>query len=228
MVVELQRDLREVGGVTTAAALLHPEVPLELAPGQVAGLSGIPGSGLTRIGLSLIAPYAASGHLAVLDVRGWVNPSAAWDLGIPADRFVVVRGGDVVSWGRIVAAMLTGLKGVYAEVPGGVRDSVLRNLAAKARAQRTPLVLRPIAGVLPNGLAHLRLDARSVDWEGVDGGHGALGGRRTRLLASGKAIRGREVLIEVEDYGASSIAPSGTHGLRVVPDVGAEATRRFA
>ena len=124
--------------------------------------------------------------------------------------------------------MLSGLKGVYAEVPKGVRDSVLRNLAAKARTQRTPLVLRPIGGEVPAGIAHLRLDAEAIDWEGVDDGHGVLTSRRARLRASGKATRGREVLIEVEDHGAASFPGSGAHDLRVVSDVGAEATRRFA
>ncbi len=201
---------------------------MELEPGQVAGLSGLPGSGLTRVGLSLIAPYASGGHLAVLDVRGWMNPSAAWDMGIPPDRLVVVRNTDIVNWGRIVAAMLTGLKGVYAEVPRGIRDSVLRNLAAKARTQRTPLVLRPVFGGLPRGIAHLRLDAHAIDWEGTDGGHGALAGRRALFTASGKATRGRDVVIEVEDHGATPIAGTGAHDLRVVSDLGAEATRRFA
>lgn len=228
MVVELQRELREIGGVATAAEMEPRTLSLDLAPGQVAGLSGMPGSGLTRIGLSLIAPYASAGHLAVLDVRGWMNPSAAWDMGIPSERFVVVRNHDIVTWGRIVSAMLSGLKGVYAEVPRGIRDSVLWNLAAKARTLRTPLVLRPVVGSLPRGIAHLRLDAQAIDWDGIEGGHGALMGRRTRLIASGKAIKGREVLIEVEDHGASSFAQSGTHDLRVVSDVGVEATRRLA
>lgn len=199
-----QRDFKQVDDL------------LSLAPGQVAGLSGIPGSGLTRIGLSLLAPYAVRGPVVYLDVRGWANPSAAWEMGIPHDRLVVVRSSDVVSWGRIVATLLDGARGVYAEVPTGLRDQALYKLAAKARARRTPLVLRPIAGKLPSGVAHLQLEAREVLWEGVEAGHGNLTKRRILLVASGKATRGMRQMIEVED--------DGTNDLRVVSHMGAKAS----
>lgn len=190
---------------------------LTLAPGQIAGLSGIPGSGLTRIGLSLLAPYAARGALVYLDVRGWASPLAAWEMGIPHDRLVVVRSSDIVSWRRIVANLLDGVRGVYAEVPTGMRDQALYKLAAKARTRRTPLVLRPITGKLPSGVAHLHLEAREVFWEGTEAGHGNLANRRVLLEASGKATRGMRRMIEVED--------DGTNDLRVVPHLGARTTR---
>jgi len=193
---------------------------LAIEPGQIAGLSGVPGSGLTRVGFSLLAPYASSGHVAYLDVRGWANPAAAWEVGISPERLVVVRTEDVVSWSRIVATLMSGMKGVYAEIPTGVRDVVLRKLAAKARATRTPLVLRPLDGVVPSGVAHLRLDARTITWEGVEAGHGQLTRRRALIDASGKSTRGMQRTIEVED--------DGTNDVRVVPGVGAEETRRFA
>lgn len=189
---------------------------LSLAPGQIAGLTGIPGSGLTRIGLSLLAPYAARGPLVYLDVRGWASPLAAWEMGIAHDRLVVVRCNDVVLWGRIVATLLDGVRGVYAEVPAGLRDQVLYKLAALVRTKRTPLVLRPVTGSLPSGVAHLNLEAREVLWEGTDAGHGYLTNRRTLLEASGKATRGMVRTIEVED--------NGTNDMRVVPHMGAQTT----
>lgn len=187
---------------------------LSLAPGQIAGLKGIPGSGLTRIGLSLLAPYAAHGPLAYLDVRGWASPLAAWEMGIPHDRLVIVRSSDLVAWGRIVAILLDGARGVYAEVPAGVRDQALYRLAAKARIKRTPLVLRPITGELPSGVAHLYLKAREVLWEGTEAGHGSLMFRRTLFEVSGKATGGMWRMIEVED--------DGTNDLRVVSHVGTQ------
>jgi hypothetical protein len=60
---------------------------LSLAPGQIAGLTGIPGSGLTRIGMSLLAPHAVHGPLVYLDVRGWASPMAAYG----SERPVVVQ-----------------------------------------------------------------------------------------------------------------------------------------
>ena len=170
--------------------------------------------------MSLLAPYAASGHVAYLDVRGWANPAAAWEMGIGPEQLVVVRVDDIVSWGRIVATLLSGVKGVYAEIPTGVRDVVLRKLAAKARTSRTPLVLRPVRGSLPSGIAQLRIEAKGISWEGTADGHGQLTRRRALLDASGKAIRGMQRMIEVED--------DGTNDLRVVPHMGADEARRLA
>jgi hypothetical protein len=216
VVVSLQRE----EGISLGSSRVDVDSILQLAPGQIAGLSGLPGSGLTRVGLSLIAPYASAGSVAYLDVRGWMNPAAAWELGIAPCRLVVVRNGDVVTWGKVLATLLSGVKGVYAEVPNGVREAVIRNLAAKARAKRTPLVLRPLSGVVPSGIAHLRLEARNVSWEGTDAGHGQLIRRRTVFEASGKSARGIQRTIEIED--------DGTNDLRVVPDLGIAATRRLA
>jgi hypothetical protein len=198
--------------------LEHTKDLLTIAPGQIAGLNGIPGSGLTRIGMLLLAPYAVRGPLVYLDVRGWANPMAAWEMGIEPERLVVVRNSDVASWGRIIATLLDGVRGVYAEVPVGMRDQVLYKLAALTRVKRTPLVLRPISGKLPSGVAHLNLEAREVVWEGTEAGHGNLTNRRTRLVASGKATRGMVRTIEVED--------DGTNDLRVVSHLGAQATGR--
>lgn len=217
MVVSLQRH--EDASIDVARIPV-PITTFILEPGQIAGLSGVPGSGMTRLGLSLLAPYAAMGPLAFLDVRGWVNPAMAWEMGIAPDRFVVVRSEEIVSWSRIVATLLSGVRGVYAEVPRGINDVVLRKLAAKARAHRTPLVLRPIQGSVPSGLAHLRLDARTIAWEGTENGHGSLMRSRAVLEASGKAMRGMPRMIEVED--------DGTNDLRVVPDLGIASTRRLA
>lgn len=191
-----------------------------LGPGQVAGLCGIPGSGLTRLGLALLAPYANKGSLACIDVRGWMSPPAAWEMGIEPEQLVVVRSGDIITWGRIVATLLDGVGGVYAEVPPGVKDAALRKLVAKARTQRTPLVLRPVVGELPSGIAHLHLKVREVAWFGTDAGHGRLRMRRTLLDASGKSTRGMERTIEVED--------DGTNNLRVVSHMGTQTSRRLA
>jgi hypothetical protein len=195
----------------------HAKDLLTLAPGQIAGLTGLPGSGLTRIGLSLIAPYAAKGPLVYLDVRGWASPMAAWEMGLDPGQLVVVRSSDVVSWSRIVASLLDGVRGVYAEVPTGLSDQALYKLAAKARTKRTPLVLRPVTGKLPSGVAHLNLEASEVIWKGTEAGHGNLTSRRTLLIASGKATKGMVRTIEVED--------DGTDDLRVVPHMGTQATR---
>lgn len=206
--------------VDVGTRVARAEESLILQPGQVAGLNGLPGTGMTRLGLAMLAPHAERGPVAILDVRGWINPTAAWEVGIDPDRVVVVRTDHLVRWGRIAATLLDGVAGVYAEVPPGVKGHILRKLSARARARRTPMVLRPVVGSVPSGVAQVTVGASSVEWSGVDSGHGLLLRRRTLLTARGHLTRGIEQTIEVED--------DGTHDLRVVPHLGAHQTRQLA
>lgn len=186
---------------------------LTLTPGKVVGLEGPPGCGLTRLGLAMLADVARRGPVAYVDVRGWLCPPAAWELGIAPERIVVIRCDDAVTWGRVVGGLLDGMHAVYAEVPRTVKEQHLRRLAATSRTRRTPLVLRPVRGELPTGVAHLRLSAREVVWEGTDEGFGRLRHRRLVVEASGKAMKGLVRIIEVEDH--------GTHAVRLVSGLGA-------
>jgi hypothetical protein len=194
--------------------------PLSLEPGKVVGLVGPPGLGLTRIGWSILAEPARDGPVVYLDVRGWVNPLAAWESGISPERLVVVRCSDRLLWPKTTAALLEGIRAVYAEVPVGIRESVLRRLAALARSRRSALLLRPLSGDLPNGVAYVRYQGREVDWAGPDAGHGRLIGRRLMLDASGKGMSGIERMIEVEDDGADVV--------RMVSRLAATPARRAA
>ncbi len=196
-----------------------PDV-LTLGPGQVAGLVGPPGFGLTRLGLRMLADHAGAGLVACLDVRGWLSPRAAWELGIDPERLVVVRCGDPVRWGQVAATLLDGMAALYAEVPGGVKDARLRTLGALARTRRIPLVLRPVRGDLPGGVTQLRLDAQQVEWEGTDAGHGRLEERRLVVTASGKATRGMAMRVEVRD--------DGTNAVRLVSRLGSAPVGRAA
>ncbi|MBS1196110.1 MAG: recA bacterial recombination protein [Actinobacteria bacterium] len=135
-----------------APAALPRPVPVA-EPGRVLGLVGPPGLGLTRLGLSLLADPARRGPVAVVDVRGWLCPPAAWEAGVPPERLVVVRCAEQGLWGRVTAALLEGLPAVYAEVPPGAAEVLLRRLGALARARRAALILRPLRGGLPSGLA---------------------------------------------------------------------------
>jgi hypothetical protein len=185
-----------------------PVAPFSIAlePGRVLGLIGGSGTGLTRFALSLLAGHP--GMVAVVDVRGWLCPVAAWEVGIAPDRLVVVRCPDRGDWPKVTASLIEGFPAVYAEVPAHPADADLRRLGALARARNAALILRPVSGDLPAGVLHLRLEAESVRWEGVDRGHGALLRRRLMLRASGKGARGIEQVVEVED--------DGSHAVRVV------------
>jgi hypothetical protein len=191
-----------------------------IEPGRVLGLVGPPGFGLTRLGLSLLAGPAREGMVAAVDVRGWLCPPAAWESGIPPERLVVVRCAERDLWGKVTAALLEGLPAVYAEVPQGAPDPVLRRLGALARARRTALILRPLRGGLPGGLAHLHLTGAGVSWEGADAGHGRITRRRLQVRAGGKGVGGMERVLELEDDGADAV--------RLVPGVAAAEAGRAA
>ena len=181
-----------------------------LLPGQVASLTGPPGYGLTRLGLAMLSEHV--GPVAYLDVRGWFNPLAAWEVGIDPDRLHIVRCNDILRWGRAAAALLEGVDAVFAEVPGGVKDAAIRKLGALARNRRTVLYLRPIQGRVPAGVAQLALESQAVTWEGADRGHGKIERRRSVVTASGKTMRGITRTIEMED--------DGSHTVRVVSGLG--------
>jgi len=209
MVVQMER--------LVAAAEIRPQQSpqpqqspgqLRLEPGRIVGLVGHPGFGLTRLGLAMLASHAGRSPIAYLDVRGWLSPVAAWELGVAPEQLVVVRCDDPVRWGRALTALLEGLGWIYAEIPRGVKDAQLRRIAGLVRSRRSSLILRPVQGDLPSGVDFLRLRAREVGWEGADGGHGRLHTRLLSFTASGKATRGMDRSIELED--------DGTHALRLV------------
>ncbi len=191
---------------------------LQLRPGHVTELVGIPGTGLTRLGLRLLAAPSQTTPVVALDTRGWISPAAAWETGVVPENLVVVRCDDAGVWPKVAAALLEGVRALYAEVPVGAREQDLRRLAALARARKVAVAMRPIGRGLPTGVAHLRLRALGVTWEGADHGHGRLGRRRLVLEASGKGASGMTQRFEVED--------EGTDVVRVVPDVVVGEARR--
>jgi hypothetical protein len=176
---------------------------LELEAGKVIELVGTPGFGLTRLGMGLLRNQP--GWVACIDVRGWLNPLALWEMGVAPERTVVVRCPDARRWPQVTAALVEGMQAVYAEIPAGVATPMLRRLGALARARSTSVVLRPLDGGLPAGITHLRLEAQEVAWEGVEQGRGRLRERRFTLAASGKGVGGIRHIFEVEDDGADTM-----------------------
>lgn len=191
---------------------------LSLRPGRVTELVGVPGTGLTRLGLRLLAAHSQVSPVVVLDTRGWISPEAAWETGVNPENLVIVRCDQLGIWPKVAAALLEGVRAIYAEVPVGAKDQDLRRLAALARARKVAVAMRPMGDGLPSGVAHLRLRALGVTWEGADQGHGRLKRRRLMLEASGKGAAGVSRRFEVEDEGSDVV--------RVVSDVVVGETRR--
>ncbi len=201
----LARELPPEGGAN---------VDLSVAPGRVLGLVGPAGSGLTTMGISLLAAATAGEPVAVLDAKGWFCPSIAWEAGIEPERLVVVRCPDRALWPRVAATLLEGFVAVYAEVPTHVADASLRRLGALARTRRAGVVLRAVRDDLPTGLLHLRVEGVAVRWDGARSGHGRLRRRAVTVRASGKGAGGMERYLEVED-GANAVPL--VSGLAVAP-----------
>lgn len=178
---------------------------LRAEPGRTIGLLGTAGGGLTRLGLSLLVDLSRRAPVAVVDVRGWISPIAAFEVGIYPEHLVFVRSRERLQWPQVVAALLEGLQAVYAEVPVGIPDAHLRRLAALARSRGGALLLRPLDGRLPSGVSHLSLQSEEVKWNGADAGHGCLRRRHLQMRAWGKGMGGIERLIEVEEDGENPL-----------------------
>ncbi len=204
------------GFVADITASLPPQYTreegfLHLQPGRITELIGVPGTGLTRLGLKLLAEPSRVAPVVALDTRGWISPEAAWETGVLAERLIIVRCDDLILWPKVTAALLEGVRAVYAEVPARIKDHDLRRLTALARARKVAVVMRSMGNGLPTGIAHLRLRALGVTWEGANRGHGKLKKRRLMLEASGRGAAGITRRFEVED--------EGTDAVRVVSDV---------
>jgi hypothetical protein len=191
---------------------------LTLQPGRIVEMVGDPGTGLTRLGLRLLADHSRVAPVVAIDTRGWISPEAAWETGVIPERLIVVRCPDPVLWPKVAAALLEGVRALYVEVPARVRDQDIRRLAALARARRAAVAMRSMGNGLPGGVAHLRLRAIGVTWEGADRGHGRLKRRRLVMEASGKGVAGIPRIVEVED--------EGTDVMRLVSDVVVDQARR--
>jgi hypothetical protein len=191
---------------------------LTLQPGRIVELSGVPGMGLTRLGYRMMAERSQVAPVVALDVRGWMSPAAAWETGVQERHLVIVRCPDARLWPQVAAALCEGVSAMYAEVPAGVREQDLRRLAALIRARQVRVVLRPMQGGLPAGVAHLRMRAEGVIWDGPDRGHGRLANRRLVIEISGKGAAGITRRIEVEDTGENAV--------RVVSGLAAPSTGR--
>lgn len=207
-------------GPITQISPAEPATLLSLQPGRVVELAGPAGMGLTRLGLHMLVEPSSVAPVVAADVRGWLSPRAAWEVGVDRDRLVVVRCPEPRLWPQVMAALCEGVRAIYAELPAGVSERDLRRLTALARARGTALALRPLRGSLPSGTVHLRLQAVEVRWEGSDRGHGRLERRRLVLEASGRGAAGMVRRIEVEDDGES--------GVRVVPGLAVATPGRAA
>ncbi len=203
---------------TASTTLPADEDSLRIEPGRIVGLLGSLGSGMTRVGLSLLVEPSQVAPVVVVDHRGWFSPLAAWEVGIDPESLYIVRT-QTAQWTHVMATLLGGVRAVYADVPTTVTDRDYRRLAGIARRERTAVVLRS-EQPLPAGIAHWRVTADDIVWEGSDQGHGRIERRTLNVTVGGKAVAGIERQWEVEDH--------GTHPVRLVAGLATSQARRAA
>jgi hypothetical protein len=140
--------------------------------------------GATTLALALLA--GASGAGSWTAVVGLAAPGvvAIAELGVDLDRLVLVpRPGAM--WPEATATFLAGTDMVLLVPPGPARREVARRLAARAREQRSVLVVLTEGGRWEEG-PDVRLRVEASAWDGAEAGHGHLRGRWATVSATGR------------------------------------------
>jgi hypothetical protein len=139
-----------------------------LRRGSVTRVHGAAGSGVTSVGLRLLAAATAAGEwAAAVEAGDSLGGLAAVEAGVVPERFALVRGVTRDRWSTVVGALLEGVALVTAEVPVGLRAGDARRLVARARERGALLVVVEPAG---NGRgawptdAVLHLEVTGASW----------------------------------------------------------------
>jgi hypothetical protein len=161
---------------------LESLLPSGLRRGVTATVDGGPGS--TALALALGAAASAAGSWVAMVGVPAVGLLAATELGLAAERLLVVADPPAASVATVVAALCDSVDVVYLRAGAvGVPDA--RRLVARARERESVLV--PLGGRWSLG-ADVRLSVSAPEWR-LDG---RLVARRVRVTASGKGVYARE------------------------------------
>lgn len=154
--------------------------------------------------------YTLSGAASVglgLMVDGWCGVvglpetgiEAAHDWGVELSRLVLVP--DPGSWLETVAALIEGLDVVMAAAPASITAAAAQRLVARLRDRGATLVVQ---GDWPG--AHARIGARTLGWQGLGRGYGALESQRLEVTVtrhhssrSVTLVRGDGGVVEVSE-----------------------------
>jgi hypothetical protein len=179
--------------VVQAAARTLPVLPAlagllpggALRRGTTTVVTGPPGSGVTSLGVALLAQASHDGHWCAaigIDDPGVV---AMAELGLDLRRTVFipqVRG----DWAIAAGELLEGVEIILLKPPARVPHAAARQLAARARERRAALVVlgsTSSAWPLP---AELTIEVASSCWRGAGAGEGRLSARTVELRIEGR------------------------------------------
>lgn len=153
------------------------------------------GGNIDYLTLAILAGASARG--AWVGVVGVPNLGirAVSDLGADLSRFLLVdEPGE--RWPDAVAVLAGAVDVVLLHAPRRPTAAQLRRITNRVRVtdrQRGCVLLV----TSPWEQAHLSLDVRNPQWEGLGNGAGNLGGRRVTVTASGRGVHGRERSVEL-------------------------------
>lgn len=169
-----------------------PLVPLlpdgALQRGTTVLVAGAPAAGAVTLALSLLAgASSAGGWCAVVGLAG-PGVVAMAELGIDLAHLALVpRPGP--AWAEVAGELLGAVDVVAVRPPFRPGLTAARHLSARARQQRTALVV--LGAAWPGG-ADVTLGVEEAAWVGLGDGHGHLAGRRARVRATARRLGGRE------------------------------------
>ena len=150
----------------------------------------VTGAAATSLALALAVEAVRAGSWVAVVGMTSLGLVAAWEVGVPFERMVVVDEPPADRWATVVAA-LVGAFDVVLVAPGHrVPVGDARRLAARQRERGTVLVHRESGSgsaaarrVLE---ADVRLDVETSSWVGIGAGHGHLQARQVRVAATGR------------------------------------------
>lgn len=145
---------------------LRPVLPSGLMP-EVYSLNGS-----AQVGLGLLV----EGWCAVVGLPE-LGVEAAREWGVELSRMVLVP--DPGSWLETVATLIEGLDVVLAAAPASIAPAAAQRLVARLRSRGSSLV---VLGRWPH--AHARIDVRTLGWQGLGRGYGALESQRLEITVT--------------------------------------------
>ncbi len=188
-------------GEAMAAALARLPVSRGFGPGMGFG-DGVSGEDLSprpgravHPGLQALFPsglrpevYCLNGSAQVglgLLLDGWcavvglpeLGVEAAREWGVELSRMVLIP--DPGSWLETVATLIEGLDVVLAVAPPAIAPAAAQRLVARLRSRGSSLV---VLGDWPH--AHARIDVRTLGWQGLGRGYGALESQRLEVAVT--------------------------------------------
>jgi hypothetical protein len=154
--------------------------------------------GSISLGMALSAAASAAGSWVAVVAEHLPNAESVVDLGVSAERLVMVKPTLPLSWATAVATLLDGVDIVVLIQPPRLAGSVARRLTARVRERGAVLI---VVGDSVAFEPEVRLTVVDERWDGLGIGHGHLRARQLTVEAIGRraASRPRRCVLQFPD-----------------------------